>query len=173
MTTIVATRLFEYIRRSEHKKLCRTCRLVCRDWAGQFPLGFSEPWNLRVEDGAAWYRFDAEWIHLPNGRWAWSFQDFSNEWWVEGWSEPGKHCQWYLKVTAAKILFGEFLVDDCVLRSSCSQLMSRFSQIAPGRVGHHQYNLKPPREVSLLQRQRSRRSSLIIFVAGRITNLDH
>ena len=61
-----------------HRALARTCRLVCRAWARQLPLGDS---RLTVTDGVAWYGTDGEWQVLPRTCWAWTFQRI--EWWVE------------------------------------------------------------------------------------------
>ena len=62
----------------EERALARTCRLVCRDWARELPLG--DP-QLKVAEGAVWYRFEGGWQHLPKIYWAWKRQEL--EWWME------------------------------------------------------------------------------------------
>ena len=88
----------------ESRQLARTCRLVCRDWARQLPLG--DP-KLTVVHGIVWYCAEDEWQALPKRYWAWVFQEI--EWWMEP-REPDYvylrrrlvYKAWYPKVSIVK-----------------------------------------------------------------------
>lgn len=90
----VAPLLFCYFRRIRDNKMCKSCRLVCRDWARFCPLGSPERCDWKVEDGSVpQFWIGEEWQILPNKLWAWMFQGLADEWWVD------YHRQWYPKVS--------------------------------------------------------------------------
>lgn len=88
IVTAITPRLLYQLRDSGDGPSYRTCRLVCRAWAGQFPLGDTECWRLKIENGVAIYRSENKWQQLPNRLWAWSWQAASDEWWVGQRWEP-------------------------------------------------------------------------------------
>ena len=83
------------------RHLARTCRLVCRDWAKQLPLG--DP-KLRIMNGAVWYSVEGVLRVLLKRHWAWEFREI--EWWIEqrhqdgvDWSPRDDRKLWYPKVS--------------------------------------------------------------------------
>ncbi len=114
-TTTIAPRLSQILRSSGDSKLCRTCRLVCRDWANALPLGDPERCDLWLEDGVVWYRIEEEWRHLPREYWAWTIRE--KEWWVERDQD-----RWQLKVDQLLLSIPSPDVFTCKARTACRRL---------------------------------------------------
>lgn len=91
-TTPIASRLFKIFRNSGDRKMGRTCRLICRDWASECAV--PEPKGWRVEDGVVWHWVETKWRVLPTWLWAWTPGPFADEWWVE----QRCHQRWSIKV---------------------------------------------------------------------------
>ena len=74
-------RFLENVRDMNDRKFYRTCRLVCRGWARQFPVTDPERGKLWLREGVMWYSVEGDWRVLPSTYWAWTFRDM--EWWAE------------------------------------------------------------------------------------------
>lgn len=93
-------KLSEYIRNSGDRGLYMICRLVCRNWARQFPLNepvgceieedtsrYTHKDGLRVmvQEGGVRFYLQDEWEVQPNELWAWRLVRRSDEWWMRIW----------------------------------------------------------------------------------------
>lgn len=83
ISTLIVRELSHHLRQTGDRILCKTCRLVSKDWARSFPHGDSEIWNWRVEDGVVYRECGNKWRLIPNRLWAWRRQDGPDEWWVD------------------------------------------------------------------------------------------
>lgn len=93
-TTIIAPRLSEYFREAGDSESCRTCRLVCQDWARQSPLTYSAFRAFKIDDdGAVLHHIENNWERLPTELWAWTIVSNFSDWWVDR-----SRCKWIPKV---------------------------------------------------------------------------
>lgn len=110
-TSIIAPRLFKILSDFSDSDLCRTCRLVCRDWARECPAREPKDCNWKVEDGVVWHWIETTWRVLPTRLWVWTLGPFSDKWWVE----QGCHPQWFPKVIIVHLLYDILFTNMSVL----------------------------------------------------------
>ena len=76
----IGPRFLENVHDLDDRELYRTCRLVCREWAGRYPVGNPELCKLKFSGGTMQYWTAGRWHPLPKAYWAWMIEDV--EWWA-------------------------------------------------------------------------------------------
>ena len=76
----IGPRFLENVHDLDDRELYRTCRLVCREWAGRYPAIRPEPCNFNFSNGTMRYWTADNWHTVPNKYWVWMLEDV--EWWA-------------------------------------------------------------------------------------------
>ena len=76
----IGRRFLQNVRDLDDRELYRTCRLVCREWAGRYPVSKTDFCSFNLSNGTMRYWMVDNWHPLPNKYWAWMIEDV--EWWA-------------------------------------------------------------------------------------------